>query len=164
MSESVNEVILPLELLVTFAGVFLAFMLDRLIDWRRDEKIKKVLLRNIAHELNRLKDDLTGEEVKRLDHDVYDSAVASGRLNFLPPEQLMKITDVYAKIENASIRAMSVIITKEAFDQSKSVHSQEEYSSLKNLDNAFNITKQEAIKSIDEILKEPWLSRYAQKS
>ena len=138
-------------------------MLDRLIDWRRDEKIKKVLLRNIAHELNRLKDDLTGEEVKRLDHDVYDSAVASGRLNFLPPEQLMKITDVYAKIKNTGIRAMSVIITKEAFDQSKSVPSHE-YSSAKNLDNAFNITKQEAIKSIDEILKEPWLSRYAQKS
>ena len=84
MSESINEVILPLELLVTFAGVFLAFMLDRLIDWRRDEKIKKVLLRNIAHELKRLKVDLTGE-VKRLDHDIYDSAVASGRLNFLPP-------------------------------------------------------------------------------
>ena len=163
MSESVNEVILPLELLVTFAGVFLAFMLDRLIDWRRDEKIKKVLLRNIAHELNRLKDDLTGE-AKRISHDVYDSAVASGRLNFLASEQLMKITNVYTKIKNAGTRAMSVIITKEAFDQSKSVHSQEEYSSLKNLDNAFNITKQEAIKSIDEILKEPWLSRYAQKS
>jgi len=163
MSESINEVILPLELLVTFAGVFLAFMLDRLIDWRRDEKIKKVLLRNIAHELKRLKVDLTGE-VKRLDHDIYDSAVASGRLNFLPPEQLMKITDVYAGIKNASIRAMSVIIAKETFGQSKSVHSQEEYSSVKNLDNAFNVTKQEAIESIDEILKEPWLSRYAQKS
>jgi len=162
MSENSNQVYLVFELLVTFAGVFLAFMLDRLIDWRRDEKIKKVLLRNIAHELNRVKDDLTGE-VKRLNHDVYDSAVASGRLNFLPPEQLMKITDVYTKIENASIRAMSVIITKEAFDQSKSVPSHE-YSSAKNLDNAFNITKQEAIKSIDEILKEPWLSRYAQKS
>jgi len=121
------------------------------------------LLRNIAHELNRVKDDLTGE-VKRLTHDVYDSAVASGRLNFLAPEQLMKITDVYAKIENASIRAMSVIITREAFDQSKSQPSQEENSSQKNLNNAFNITKQEAIESIDEILKEPWLRRYAQKS
>ena len=79
-------------------------------------------------------------------------------------EQLMKITDVYTKIQNADIRAMSVIIAKEAFDQSKSGHSQEEHSSLKNLENAFNIRKQEAIKAIDEILKEPWLSRYAQKS
>ena len=162
MSESINEVILPLELLVTFAGVFLAFMLDRLIDWRRDEKIKKVLLRNIVHELKRVKDDLTGE-VKRLDHDVYDSAVASGRLNFLASEQLMKITDVYTKIKNADIRAWSVIIAKEAFDRSKSDHAQEEYSSLKNLENAYNIRKQDASKSIDEILKEPWLSRYAQK-
>ena len=163
MSENSNQVYLVFELLVTFAGVFLAFMLDRLIDWRRDEKIKKVLLRNMAHELIRVKEDLNGE-VKRLNHDVYDSAVASGRLNFLASEQLMKITDVYTKIKNAGIRAMSVIITKEALDQSKSVSSQEEYSSLKNLDNAFNITKQEAIKSIDEMLKEPWLSRYVQKS
>jgi len=85
MSESVNQVTLALEMLVTFAGVFLAFMLDRLIDWRRDEKIRKVLLRNMAHELNRVKDDLASGEVKRLTHDVYDSAVASGRLNFLPP-------------------------------------------------------------------------------
>ena len=162
MSESANEVILPLELLVTFSGVFLAFMLDRLIDWRRDEKIKKVLLRNISHELNRVKEDLTGE-VKRLNHDIYDSAVASGRLNFLPPEQLMQITDVYTKIKNADIRAMSVIIAKEAFDRSKSDHAQED-SSLKNLENAYNIRKQEASKLIDEILKEPWLSRYAQKS
>jgi intein/homing endonuclease len=163
MSESINEVTLALELLVTFAGVFLAFMLDRLIDYRKEQRIKHVLLRNLAHELNRLKEALSGE-AKRLGHDVYDSAVASGRLNFLASEQLMKITDVYTKIKNADIRAMSVIIAKEAFDQSKGGHSQEEYSSLKNLENAFNIRKQEAIKSIDEILKEPWLSRYAQKS
>jgi hypothetical protein len=88
MSETINDVTLALELLVTFAGVFLAFMLDRLIDWRRDEKIKKVLLRNMAHELNRVKEALSGE-AKRLDHDVYDSAVASGRLNFLASEILL---------------------------------------------------------------------------
>jgi hypothetical protein len=161
MSESINQVALALDLLATFAGVFLAFMLDRLIDWRRDEKIKKVLLRNIAHELNRVKDDLTGE-VKRVTHDVYDSAVASGRLNFLASEQLMKITDVYTKIENTNIRAMSVIIANEAFGRSKSdAFFREEYSSLTN---AYNIRKQETSKLIDEILKEPWLSRYAQKS
>jgi hypothetical protein len=162
MSENTNQIFyLVLELLVTFAGVFLAFMLDRLIDWRRDEKIKKVLLRNMAHELNRVKDDLASVEVKRLTHDVYDSAVASGRLNFLPPEQLMKITNVYAKINNADIRAISVVVAEEAFDQSKSRHSQEHYSSLKNV---YNVRKQEVSKLIDEVLKEPWLSRYLQKS
>jgi hypothetical protein len=160
MSETINEVTLALELLVTFAGVFLAFMLDRLIDYRKEQRIKHVLLRNLGYELNRLKEALSGE-AKRLDHDVYDSAIASGRLNFLASEQLMKITDVYTKIKNADIRAMSVIIAKETFDRSKSEHTQEGYSSLKN---AYNITKQEASKSIDEILKEPWLSRYAQKS
>jgi len=45
MSENINQVALVLELLVTFAGVFLAFMLDRLIDWRRDEKIKKSIVK-----------------------------------------------------------------------------------------------------------------------
>ena len=161
MSENINQVTLVLELLVTFAGVFLAFMLDRLIDWRRDEKIKKVLLRNMAHELIRVKDDLASEEVKRLNHDVYDSAVASGRLNFLPPEQLMKITNVYAKINNTDIRAIAVTVAEEAFDQSKSSHSRQEYSSLRNV---FNARKQEVNKLIDELLTEPWLSRYVQKS
>jgi hypothetical protein len=160
MSENINQVTLALELLVTFAGVFLAFMLDRLIDWRRDEKIKKVLLRNMAHELSRVKDDLTGE-VRRLTHDVYDSAVASGRLNFLPPEQLMKITNVYVKIKNTDIRAISVIVAEEGFDQSKRGHPQIEYSPLKNV---YNVRKQEVSKLIDEVLKEPWLSRYLQKS
>jgi len=161
MSENINQVTLALELLVTFAGVFLAFMLDRLIDWSRDEKIKKVLLRNMAHELIRVKDDLASEEVKRLNHDVYDSAVASGRLNFLPPEQLMKITNVYAKINNTDIRAIAVTVAEEAFDQSKSSHSRQEYSSLRNV---FNARKQEVNKLIDELLTEPWLSRYVQKS
>ena len=117
----------------------------------------------MAHELNRVKDDLTGE-AKRINHNVYDSAVASGRLNFLASEQLMKITDVYTKIKNADIRAMSVIIAKETFDRSKSEHAQGEYSSLKNLENAYNIRKQEATKLIDEVLKEPWLCGYVQKS
>jgi hypothetical protein len=160
MSESTNEVTLALELLVTFAGVFLAFTLDRLIDYRKEQRIKHVLLRNLAHELKRLKEALSGE-AKRLDHDIYDSAVASGRLNFLASEQLMEITDVYTKIKNTDIRAMSVIIARDAFDRSKSDHHQKEYSFLKN---AYNIRKQEAGKLIDEILKEPWLSRYAQKS
>jgi hypothetical protein len=164
MSENTNQLYLVFELLVTFTGVFLAFMLDRLIDWRRDEKIKKVLLRNMAYELNRVKDDLASGEVKRLTHDVYDSAVASGRLNFLSPEQLMKITNVYAKINSADIRAISVVVAEEAFDQSKSKLSQlsqEHYSSLKNV---YNARKQEVSKLIDEVLKEPWLSRYVNKS
>jgi hypothetical protein len=152
---------LALELLATFAGVFLAFMLDRLIDWRRDEKIKKVLLRNMAHELSRVKDDLASVEVKRLNHDVYDSAVASGRLNFLPPEQLMKITNIYIKIRNTDSRALTVIIAKELFDHNKSAHAQEEFSSLYK---EYNSRKQETSKLIEEVLKEPWLSRYVQKS
>jgi len=112
----------------------------------------------MAHELNRVKDDLASGEVKRLTHDVYDSAVASGRLNFLSPEQLMKITNVYAKINNADIRAISVVVAEEAVDQSKSkLISQQQYSSLKNV---YNARKQEVSKLIDEVLKEPWLSRY----
>ena len=69
----------------------------------------------------------------------------------------MKITNVYAKINSADIRAISVVVAEEASDQSKSKHSQEQYSSLKSV---YNARKQEVSKLIDEILKEPWLSRY----
>ena len=61
MSESSNPLTLALELIVTFAGVFLAFMLDRLIDWRKEQKAKEELLRNLACEINRMKDNLTGD-------------------------------------------------------------------------------------------------------
>ncbi len=55
MSESINQVTLALELIVTFSGVFLAFMLDRAIDWRKEKKAKKELLKNLSCELNELK-------------------------------------------------------------------------------------------------------------
>ena len=61
MSETINLLTLALELIVTFAGVFLAFMLDRLIDWRKEQKTKEELLKNLAYELNRMKDNLTGD-------------------------------------------------------------------------------------------------------
>ena len=41
MSESINQITLALELVVTFSGVFLAFMLDRVIDWRKEKQAKK---------------------------------------------------------------------------------------------------------------------------
>ena len=75
----------------------------------------------------------------------------------MPPEQLMKITDVYTKIKNTDIRAISVAVAEEvaeeSFDKSKNSHVQ----SLKKM---YDARKHEASKSIDEVLKEPWLSRY----
>lgn len=158
MSESINQVGLALELLVTFAGVFLAFMLDRLIDWRKDQKTKQELLRNLALELNRVKESLVSE-ASRLNHDIYDSAVASGKLILLTSEQLMKITNVYIKIRNTDNRALSVIIAKDALEQNKDDHSQERYSFLNNV---YNARKQETSKLIAEVLGEPWLRSYVQ--
>jgi len=160
MSENINQVTLALELLVTFAGVFLAFMLDRLIDWTRDQKTKQYLLRNLAYELNKVKNNLAGEPT-RLYHDAYDSAIASGKLNLLSSEQVMKIANVYVKVRNANYRAIRARIAKEAFERNRNLESQEQYSFQSN---EYNSTKQETSKMIAALLEEPWLSRYAQKS
>jgi hypothetical protein len=45
MSEYSTIVTLSFELVVTFSGVFLAFMLDRFIDWKKEQKAKEELLK-----------------------------------------------------------------------------------------------------------------------
>lgn len=71
MSESINQVTLALELAVTFFGVFLAFMLDRFIDWRKEQQTKTEMLKNLSCELKELKKFLTGDAY-RLYPDVWD--------------------------------------------------------------------------------------------
>jgi hypothetical protein len=157
MSESINQVALALELLVTFAGVFLAFMLDRLIDWARDQKAKQYLLRNLVYELNKVKNNLAGEPT-RLYHDAYDSAVASGKLNLLTSEQVIKIVGVYLKIRSSNYGAIRARIAKEAFERDRNSTTETEHHLR---DNEYNSTKQETSKMIAALLEEPWLSRHA---
>jgi len=156
MSENINQVTLALELLVTFFGVFLAFTLDRLIDWRKDQKAKQELLRNLACELNRLKDTLT-EEVHRLFPNIWDSAIASGKLDLLNPQELPKLTDVYRVIKETDYEAMRVRDAKEAFEETHSNDARVNYSIL---NQAYTQRMQDTRKLIDNVLKEPWLSRY----
>jgi hypothetical protein len=153
MSESINIVTLTLELIVTFSGVFLAFMLDRFIDWRKELKTKKELLKNLACELNRMKDSLTGD-FYRLYPDIWDSAIASGKLDLLGPEQQTKLTNVYRIIKGTDYEAVRVRDAKEAFEITHSNEAQNNYSILSS---RHTERMKKTIETIDEVLKESWL-------
>jgi hypothetical protein len=154
MSENINQVALVLELAVTFFGVFLAFMLDRLIDWRKEQKAKEELLRNLACELNRMKDNLTGDAY-RLYPDIWDSAVSSGQLKLLDSDQLSKLTNVYRKIKDTDYEATRVREAKEAFDENMSQNARLHLSFQQN---EYHGRMEKTKELIDEVLKEPWLS------
>jgi len=153
MSESINQVALILELVVTFSGVFLAFMLDRVIDWRKEQKTKKELLRNLACELNRMKDNLTGDAY-RLYPDIWDSAIASGKLDLLDPEQQTKLTNVYRLIKGTDYEAIRVRDAKEAFEITHSNEARNNYSIL---GSRHTERMQKTIDAINGVLKESWL-------
>jgi hypothetical protein len=154
MSESINQVTLALELIVTFSGVFLAFMLDRVIDWRKEQQSKTELLKNISCELNELKKSLIGD-VYRLYPDVWDSAIASGKLDLLNSEQLKKLTNVYRKIKGTDYEAVRVRDAKEAYNQTGSNDAANNWSILSK---AHKIRMEETKTLIDEVLKELGLS------
>ena len=157
MTESVNQVTLALELVVTFSGVFLAFLLDRFIDWRKEQQSKKELLKNLKIELNELKESLVGDAY-RLYPDVWDSAVSSGQLELLNSDQLNKLTKVYRKIKGTDYEAIRVRDAKEAFMQSNHpsvmTHLQTYWT---NISNKHFKRMAETISLIDEVLKESWL-------
>jgi hypothetical protein len=158
MSENINYITLALELTVTFAGVFLAFMLDRAIDWNKERQTRNELIKNIACELKEMKKILTGDAYK-LYPDVWDSAVASGKLELLNSDQLAKLTNVYRKIKGTDYEAVRVRDAKEAYMNGNRHHipngAHENWNSL----SSTHITRMEETKAlIDEVLKEPWLN------
>jgi hypothetical protein len=155
MSESISIVTLSLELVVTFAGVFLAFLLDRFIDLRKERGAKEELLENINCELTRLKDTLTGDAY-RLYPDIWDSAVTSGKLGLLNSEQLAKLTNVYRKIKGTDYEAIRVRDAKAAFEQTGSHDARKDWAILSI---AHSQRMQETRESIDEVLKEKWLNK-----
>jgi hypothetical protein len=160
MSESIKLLTLALELIVTFAGVFLAFMLDRLIDWKKEQKTKEELLKNLACELNRMKDNLTGDAY-RLYPDIWESAIASGKLDLLDPEQQTKLTNVYRVIKGTDYEAVRVRDAKEAFEIT---HSNESRNNLSILSSRHMERMRKTIEAINEVLKEHWLCDYVPKS
>jgi hypothetical protein len=153
MSENVNQVTIVLELAVTFLGVFLAFMLDRLIDWKKRQHSKKDLLKNLSCELNELKKSLTGDAYK-LYPDIWDSAVSSGQLELLDSDQLSKLTNVYRKIKGTDYEATRVRDAKEAYMTSKSPDAAHDW---KILSIAHTVRMEETKALIDEVMQERWL-------
>jgi hypothetical protein len=143
MSESINQVVLALELAVTFSGVFLAFMLDRVIDWRKEQQAKKELLKNLSCELNELKKSLTGDAYK-LYPDIWDSAVTSGKLELLNSEQLTKLTNVYRKIKGTDYEAVRVRDAKEAYMLHMNPEARKDWSILFNA----HLTRMEETKAL----------------
>ena len=154
MSENINQVALVLELSVTFFGVFLAFMLDRLIDWRKEQQAKKELLKNLSYELNELKKSLTGDAY-RLYPDVWDSAVSSGQLNLLSSEQLNKLTKVYHTVKGTDYEAIRVRDAKEAYMLNGTPDARKDWGILSI---AHKTRMEETMAEIDSVLKEHWLS------
>jgi hypothetical protein len=158
MSESINQINLVLELVVTFSGVFLAFMLDRGIDRYKEWRSKKDLLRSLSFELKGLEEKLTGNAYK-LYTDIWDSAVASGQLQLLGSEQLQKLTRVYSKIKGTDYEAERVRDAKEDF-----MKENEPLAAIQLETNWINLSTSQKKRegktkgTIDELLKESWLN------
>jgi hypothetical protein len=165
MSETITLTLeistLLLEFFVTFVGVFLAFVLDRIIDKEKEQKARKELLRNLMNELKRIKDELTGE-AKLLYPDIYDSAVSSGKLDLLNMEQLTKLTNVYRKIKQQEYETMLLRDKKDVYEDNKDVydkaHNLKTRIELAKLSNK-NEHRETALKeTIEKLLEEQWLN------
>lgn len=92
------------ELLVTFVGLSLAFLLDRAIDRYRDYHNKRILLNELHLELEKIKDGLRSVG-NLLYTDIWDSAISSGQVRLLEAKQLAELTRVYAFIKGTSYEA-----------------------------------------------------------
>lgn len=96
------------QLLVTFFGVFLAFMLDRFIDWRRDRHKKQSLLSHLHTELETIKKNLEEKLGSGNLHfpDIWDSAISSGQMiRLLDSEQVPKLANVYRDVKAGEYEA-----------------------------------------------------------
>jgi hypothetical protein len=132
-------------------------MLDRAIDWNKEKQTRNELLKNIACELKEMKKSLTGD-IYRLYPDVWDSAVASGKLELLNPDQLTKLTNVYRNIKGTDYEAVRVRDAKEVYNNNR--HHPLPNDASENwiiLSNTYQTRMEETIALIDEVLKEKWL-------
>lgn len=89
---------------MTFIGVFLAFLLDRFIDWRKMNRDRRSLLSELHTELVGIKTNLTGEGKLHFP-DIWESAVSSGQLRLLNSEQVAKLASVYKQVKGLEYEA-----------------------------------------------------------
>jgi len=95
------------QLVVTFVGVFLAFILDRVIDWRKRRQDKKALLRDLRNELKVIGSRLNGKGYLHFP-DIWDSAITSGQIRLLSSEQVIKLASVYRDVKGIEYEAKRV--------------------------------------------------------
>jgi hypothetical protein len=93
------------QLFVTFVGVFLAFMLDRLIEWRRKSQDKKDLLQDLHVELEGIRDNLTGAGELHFP-DIWESTISSCQIRLLKSDQVRKLASVYHDVRASEYEAM----------------------------------------------------------
>jgi hypothetical protein len=95
------------QLIVTFLGVFFAFMLDRAIDWRKKNQDKKHLVLDLRNELERIKDELTGKGNLHFP-DIWDSAISSGQIRLLQSELVLRLESIYRDVKGIEYEAKRV--------------------------------------------------------
>lgn len=143
------------QLLVTFLGVFLAFMLDRGIDVRNRRRDKRDLLRDLRDELEETKGNLNGKGLM-LYPDVWDSAVSSGQIRLLNSDQVTKLARVYRYVKGTEYEAKR---RRDAFEEYKT-HAVAFESYAEEIMKSWNEAqmKREKIlrKMIEELLGEKW--------
>jgi len=140
------------QLLVTFSGVFLAFLFDRLIDWNNRKRNKKNLLRDLHDELKEIRGKLRGQ-VFLLYPDIWDSAISSGQIRLLTSEQVTKLATVYRFIKGTDYEAMRVRDAKEDSERESNVRT---LNRLRELLIAHKSRESNCRKRIDAILQEKW--------
>ena len=152
---------------VTFFGVFLAFSLDRVIDWIYRRRDRNDLLRDLREELEETKSKLTGKGYM-LCPDIWDSAISSGQIRLLNSEQVTKLARVYRYIKGTEYEAGRVRDLAEDYRRRERIevehgHVPWDSKPLKELWRDYSIrqkSREEITRTmIEEILKEEWLAR-----
>jgi len=143
------------QLIVTFLGVFLAFTLDRLIDWHKRKQNKSDLLRDLHDELEESRDKLTGKANLHFP-DIWKSAISSGQIRLLTSEQVRKLARVYRGIQATEYDAKWVKQAREDYltcDYSVRAKLEERWIQYSDLQRKRENELRERIK---ELLKEKW--------
>jgi hypothetical protein len=145
------------QLLVTFFGVFLAFMFDRGVDWFKNRQKKRSLRHDLHNELKVIRDKLTGKGNLHFP-DIWDSAISSGQIRLLESEQVRKLTSVYRDVKGIEYEAKRVrdmaeevrIATAKGKLSDDMAFLWSRYTSIQN-DREGKLSKK-----IDKLLKEKW--------
>lgn len=95
------------QFVATISGVFLAFVLDRVVDWGYRRRDRRKLKSDLQNELLEIKGKLfpKTKSVLALYPDIWDSAVSSGVIRLLSSDQTIKLTRVYSYIKGTHFEA-----------------------------------------------------------